>query len=78
MRQFFEHEEQAHQYLKGYEGYTSVQLLRMTHIEKFTYPVWSKSPAECMVRLENPAYILFDYQNRSALTHDAAYFEIPL
>lgn len=78
VREFFEHEEQAHQYLKGYEGYTSVQLLRMTHIEKFTYPVWSKSPAECMVRLENPAYILFDYQNRSALTHDAAYFEVPL
>lgn len=78
VREFFGHEEQAHQYLKGYESYTSVQLLRMTHIEKFTYPVWGKSPVECTVKLKTPAYILFDYQNRSALTHDAAYFEIPL
>ena len=75
MRQFFEHEEQAHEYLKGYDNYTSVQLLRMTHIEKFTYPVWKECPTD---RLETPAHILFDYKNRNALTHDAAFFEIPL
>lgn len=78
VREFFEHEEQAHQYLKGYEGYTSIQLLRMTHIEKFTYPVWAECPADCTARLESPAYILFDYKNRNALTHDAAYFDIHL
>lgn len=78
VREFFEREEQAHQYLKGYEGYTSIQLLRMTHIEKFTYPVWAECPADCAARLESPTYILFDYQNRNTLTHDADYFEIPL
>lgn len=78
VREFFEREELAHQYLKGYESYTSIQLLRMTHIEKFTYPVWAECPADCAARLESPAYILFDYKNRNALTHDAAYFEIPL
>ncbi|MDE6621838.1 MAG: B12-binding domain-containing radical SAM protein [Lachnospiraceae bacterium] len=78
MRQFFEHEKEAHQYLKGYDSYTSVQLLRMTHIEKFAYPVWKQCPENCTDRLETPAYILFDYKNRSALTHDAAFYEILL
>ncbi|MDE5699195.1 MAG: B12-binding domain-containing radical SAM protein [Lachnospiraceae bacterium] len=78
MRQFFEREEEAHQYLKGYDSYTSVQLLRMTHIEKFAYPVWKQCPENCTDRLETPAYLLFDYKNRSALTHDAAFYEILL
>lgn len=78
IRQFFEHEKEAHQYLKGYDSYTSVQLLRMTHIEKFAYPVWKQCPENCTDRLETPAYILFDYKNRSALTHDAAFYEILL
>jgi len=78
MRQFFEHEEQTHHYLKGYDNYTSVQLLRMTHIERFLYPVWRESPADCTDKLKLPAYILFDYQKRSALTHDAAFYEILL
>lgn len=78
MRQFFEHEEKTHEYLKGYENYTSVQLLRMTHIERFSYPVWRECPADRIRRLEMPAYILFDYQKRSALTHDAAFYEVSL
>lgn len=78
VRQFFEHEEKAHTYLKGYDNYTSVQLLRMTHIERFSYPVWKECPADCKDRLAMPSYILFDYKNRSALTHDAACYEIPL
>ncbi|MDE6221013.1 MAG: B12-binding domain-containing radical SAM protein [Lachnospiraceae bacterium] len=78
MRQFFEREEEAHQYLKGYDNYTSVQLLRMTHIEKFSYSVWKQCPENCTDRLQTPAYILFDYKNRSALTHDAAFYEILL
>lgn len=78
LRLFFEREEQAHEYLKGYDGYTSAQLLRMTHIEKLTYPVWKTSPADCSVRLETPAYVLFDYKNRSALTHDAAFHVVSI
>ena len=42
VRRFYEKEEQTPQYLNEYEGYTSVQLLRMTHIEQFSYPVWKK------------------------------------
>lgn len=77
LRQFFEREELTHEYLKGYDNYTSVQLLRMTHVERFTYPVWKESPTDCTDRLKTPAYLLFDYKNRSALTHDAAFYIIP-
>ena len=76
IRLFFEHEEETHTYLRGYDSYTSVQLLRMTHLEKFTYPVWKACPKDCTDRLETPAYLLFDYKNRSALTHDAAFYKI--
>ena len=78
VRQFFEREIKTHEHLKGYEVCTPAQLLRMTHIERFSFPVWEKCPADCTVRLARPAYILFDYQDRSALTHDAAFYIIPL
>lgn len=78
LRRFFEHEEQMHDHLNGYEGCTSMQLLRMTHVERFTFPVWKTCAAERTTRLESPVHVLFDYRNRNALTHDAAYFTITL
>ncbi|MDE6365926.1 MAG: DUF4080 domain-containing protein [Lachnospiraceae bacterium] len=75
---FYEKEIQAPQYLSEYDGYTAVQLMRMTHIEQFSYPVWKKCPADQSKKLETPSYILFDYKKRSALTHDAMYYEITL
>lgn len=78
LRLFFEREAQNPQYLKHYEGCKSVQLLRMTHIERFSYPVWHENPLDCAVRQNAPVYLLFDYKNRNALTHDAAFFEIML
>lgn len=75
---FFEQEAQNPRYLKHYEGYQSVQLLRMTHIERFSYPVWHENPRDCAVRRNAPAYILFDYKKRNVLTHDAAFYEIML
>ncbi|MBO5144908.1 MAG: DUF4080 domain-containing protein [Lachnospiraceae bacterium] len=80
LRRFFDKEAASHQYLKNYDGYQSAQLLRMTHIEMFSYPVWKDfsavNPSDCTRKLDAPAYILFDYENRSALTHDAAFYEI--
>jgi len=78
VRQFFECEAKSHEYLNGYDNYTSAQLMRMTHMERFSYSVWKSTAADCMHRLETPAYILFDYKNRSALTHDAVYYEVAL
>lgn len=78
LRLFFECKAQNPQYLKHYEGCKSVQLLRMTHIERFSYPVWHENPLDCTVRQESPVYLLFDYKSRNALTHDAAFYEITL
>lgn len=82
LRRFFDKEAVTHQYLKHYDGYQSAQLLRMTHIEQFSYPVWrdftAENPSKCTQKLDAPAYILFDYESRNALTHDAAYYEITL
>ncbi len=78
LRRFFTQEAQNPQYLKNYQNYTSTQLLKMTHVERFSYPVWHENPVHQAVRLKTPAYILFDYQNRNALTHDAAFYELSL
>lgn len=76
LNEFYIQEEQTPKYLKHYHGYTSAQLLRMTHIECFCYPVWKEHAKDRTKRLQTPAYILFDYQKRSPLTHNATYYEL--
>jgi radical SAM superfamily enzyme YgiQ (UPF0313 family) len=71
LRRFFEGEEAEPLYLKNYKGYTSVQMLRMTHVEKFYYPVWDSDDFSDMARLDEAEYVLFDYEKRDVLTHDA-------
>jgi hypothetical protein len=71
LRRFFEGEEAEPLYLKNYVGYTSVQMLRMTHVERFYYPVWDSVAFSDMARLGEAQYVLFDYEKRDALTHDA-------
>lgn len=69
LNQFYEEEAERHLYLKGYEKYDKRQLRKMTHIEQFHYDV----AGNCE---EKNVRILFDYENRSKLTHQAAIFEI--
>lgn len=78
LNKFYAQEEQTPNYLQGYCGYTSVQLLRMTHIECFFYPVWKEQVKDRTQKRQTPAYILFDYQRRSPLTHNAAFYEVIL
>lgn len=66
---FYETESKEHQYLIGYEAYDKRQLRKMTHIEKFHYDVLGTCE-------EKEKFILFEYQNRSRLTHQAAVTEI--
>lgn len=61
-RRFYQEEAQKSRYLTGYQGYDSRQLERMTHIEV----------------LSDGRALLFDYQNRDPLSHNAAAFEISL
>ena len=44
----------------------------MTHLEWFSYPVWDVEAAGKFEPLKKEAKVLFDYQKRSPLTHEAA------
>lgn len=69
LNDFYDIEAQEHKFLKGYEGYDKRQLRKMTHIEKFCFDVMdSCEPCELLV--------LFDYENRNRLTHQASTFMI--
>lgn len=41
------------------------------HIDVFCYPVWEKEAEKRKRRLLEPAYVRFDYENRSPLDHNA-------
>ena len=74
VRAFYRQEAQTPQYLTGYEGYQPQQLMKMTHIEYFTYPVWQQNMK--MTQLSQKTAILFNYQKRDPLTYDAAYYMV--
>lgn len=67
LNEFFETEVQEHRYLDGYEGYDKKQLRKMTHIEYFQQDVLGEGNSLGQ-------YVLFDYMNRSKLTHQATVF----
>lgn len=69
LSRFYEEEAEQHKYLKGYEMYDKRQLRKMTHIEKFQYDVLGDGARKEMM-------VLFDYENRSRLTHQASIFRI--
>lgn len=69
MHEFYERESEEHRYLQGYDSYDKRQLRKMTHIEHFHYDVLGDFE-------EKEVLILFDYQNRSKLTHQASVFAI--
>ncbi|MCI9336301.1 MAG: DUF4080 domain-containing protein [Lachnospiraceae bacterium] len=76
VRDFYRREEKERKYLPNYGEYDRRQLARMTHLEPFVYPVWDKAwTEERAVRSEEDgtAYnlVLFDYQKRSPLNHEA-------
>lgn len=74
VRAFYRQEAQTPQYLTGYEGYQPQQLMKITHIEYFTYPVWQQNMK--MTQMSQKTAILFDYQKRDPLTYDAAYYMV--
>ena len=76
VKEFYQNEAQNPRFLTHYKGYQGAQLMKMTHLEAFYYAVWSKELQECTNRLEKPVYVLFDYQSRDALTHDARFVVI--
>ena len=69
IRQFYEQEEEAPHYLKEYVQYHARQVMKMTHMEIFHYPVWQQDADEWKP-LERPVMVLYDYQKRDPLTGD--------
>ena len=70
IRQFYEQEEAEPHYLKDYAQYHARQVMKMTHMEIFHYPVWQQDGDEWR-QLEHPVMVLFDYQKRDPLTGDS-------
>lgn len=68
-RGFYDQEDEKRQYLQGYAAYDKRKLRKMTHIEEFSYDVTGD-----MRQKKN--IILFDYQNRSPINHQASIFQI--
>ena len=69
LHDFYEREAEEHAYLTGYDSYDKRQLRKMTHMELFHYDVLG----DCS---EEEIFVLFDYENRSKLTHQAKTFTI--
>lgn len=69
IRQFYKKEAQEKIYLTDYEKTEEKQLYRMTHLEIFHYDVQDSFEKKLMP-------ILFDYENRSPLSHEAGTFHV--
>lgn len=72
--EFYNEPEQLSQILSGYEEYNKKQISRITHIEHFTIDPRESGKSGVFVRKEH--FILFDYQNRNPLNHDAKVVEL--
>lgn len=66
-RLFYDREDEERRYLENYENMEKRQLRKMTHIERFSYDVLGNMKEEECV-------LLFDYQNRNPLDHQAKVF----
>lgn len=73
VRTFYENEVKNYQFLSGYEKYDAKQMARMTHLEKFTYPVWNTKYEDIVEPLTEDKYVLFDYLERNPLNYEAKY-----
>ncbi len=70
--EIYQKEEREPELLKAYSHYHARQTMNMTHMEVFFYPVWEEEKEACCRRMQKPAFVLFDYGKRDALTGNAA------
>lgn len=71
--EIYQREEKEPKLLKAYSNYHARQTMGMTHMEVFYYPVWEGEKEETFrERREEPAFVLFDYEKRDAITGNAA------
>lgn len=70
-KEFYDREAEERNYLKGYDSYDKRKLRKMTHLERFSWDVMGDMS-------EKESVILFDYQNRSPLNHQALAMKVDL
>lgn len=70
-KEFYDREAEERKYLVGYDSYDKRKLRKMTHLEHFAWDVMGD-----MAEKEN--IILFDYQNRSPLNHQALAMKVKM
>lgn len=85
---FYKKEEKSPVLLSAYaaKGYDSRQMMRMTHMDIFRYPVWDEAwadeiksgelsgeKAESAKITRKERFVLFDYEKRDPLTYEARY-----
>lgn len=81
---FYRKEEETPGLLTNYNarGYDSKQMMRMTHMDLFSYPVWDEKWLEEVqldqLHAELETFVLFDYEIRDPLNHAAHYTTIQL
>jgi len=85
---YYKSQEQQPDVLCSYveKGFDCKQMLRMTHMEVFSYPVWNVVRKGCTEQLQEMSVlsegqkgdyrILFDYQKRNPLTYEAVYYVV--
>lgn len=76
---FYRRQEKEPDLLSGYveKGYDSRQMMRMTHMDIFHYPVWDEKWLSGVkfseLHREGEWFVLFDYERRNSLNHEAKY-----
>lgn len=74
MWDFYQREDLKETYLPTYEKYTMKQISRMTHLEIFDFDLMKSIKEGCCIK--GRTRILFDYENRNPLNHQAKTFEV--
>ncbi len=69
---FYKKEAEAPILLKDYAQYTAKQMMHLTHLEYFRYPVWDMEAWDGTAGSGYIGAVFFDYQKRNPITGDAS------
>ncbi|MBQ7765288.1 MAG: B12-binding domain-containing radical SAM protein [Lachnospiraceae bacterium] len=68
---FYKKEEETPFLLKDYSEYTAKQMMHLTHLEYFRYPVWDMDVWDGTESSEYIGAVFFDYRKRNPITGNA-------
>ena len=68
---FYKKEAEEPCLLKDYADYTAKQMMHLTHLEYFRYPVWDMEAWDGTAGSGYIGAVFFDYQKRNPITGDA-------